>query len=121
METCTGEKPMKSNSTHLKKPQAQKNKPTHYQRLWSYALFLFILFCIASLFGFQAHVSVIAGVHSGHFIDQSCGLIYLILYVCTLSLVPILILSGVILWISTQLSQHTSQSVKVFFSDSKQK
>ena len=49
--------------------------------------------------GLQAHTSVLAGTHSGSFVAQYFGLVYLILYVTFVCIVPIMVIAGSLLWL----------------------
>ena len=68
-------------------------------RLWRYAFFLLVPFLLVHLCGFQEHVAVLSGVHSGDQWDHMWGGLYILLYLSTLSLVPILGFAGGLLWI----------------------
>ena len=68
-------------------------------RFFSYALVFSGLFFLAHLAGLQADTSVLAGTHSGGYVDQSLGALYLILYVTFVCVVPILVIAGSLLWL----------------------
>ena len=75
-----------------------------YGRFFSYALVLSGLFFIAHMAGLQAHTSVLAGTHSGSFVAQYFGLVYLILYVTFVCIVPIMVIAGSLLCLGGRLT-----------------
>ena len=68
-------------------------------RLWRWAFFLICPFLVTHLFGFQEHVSVLAGVHSGGAFQVSAGVCYLILSFSAVCIVPTLMIAGLLRWI----------------------
>jgi hypothetical protein len=78
-----------------------------YGRLLSYALVLSALFVLAHLTGFQEHTSVLAGTHSGGYVAQYCGMVYLILYVTFVCLVPIMVIASFLLWLGERLTRES--------------
>jgi len=66
--------------------------------LWKYALSIILLFAIVDLLGFKDHVSILAGAHSGSYLEGMLGLSYLLLYFFLISIAPVLFIGGILLW-----------------------
>ena len=79
-------------------------------RFFSYSLVLVTLFLLAHLAGFQVHTSVLAGTHSGSSMEQYFGLVYLILYIISVCIVPIMVIAGSLLWLGGRLVHFRDQS-----------
>ena len=74
-----------------------------YGRFFSYALVFSGLFLLAHLAGLQADTSVLAGTHSGGYVEQCFGALYLIVYVIFVCVVPIMVIAGSLLWLGGRL------------------
>ena len=78
-----------------------KSMPSSTRRLWCLSLLNLILFCGVHLLGFQEHVSVLAGTHTGHLFEWFAGVNYLIISFSLVSIAPILLIGGGIRWLWT--------------------
>ena len=67
-------------------------------RFWSYSAIFLSLYGLASVLGLGEHTSVLAGVNDGGYAAHFGGLVYIILYIASWCLVPVLLLSGMISW-----------------------
>jgi hypothetical protein len=61
-----------------------------------YALLFSVLLLTAHLFGFREHVGIISGTSSPKFEEMFFGAMYLLLYIGSVVLVPILLLASVL-------------------------
>ena len=80
-----------------------REKPRATQRLWAYALMLIVLFTLTHLLGFQEHVSILAGVHSGNTLEQGAGMLYLMLSFSAVCIAPIFLIGGLLRWLLSML------------------
>jgi hypothetical protein len=80
-----------------------------YGRFFSYSFVLTALFLLAHLAGLQAHTSVLAGTHSGSYMEQYFGLVYLILYIIAVCIVPIMVIAGSLLWLGGRVTRPAGQ------------
>ena len=71
-----------------------------YRYFWTRALILFILYATVHLLGFRVYTSIWAGTNTGGIWTTFAGLSYLILYLLCITIMPIYIMAGLILWFS---------------------
>ena len=67
-------------------------------RFWSYSAIFLTLYGVATLVGLGEQTSVLAGTNDGSYADHFGGLVYLLLYIATWCVVPVLLISGLICW-----------------------
>ena len=77
-------------------------------RFFSYALVLSALFFLAPIAGLQSHTYVLAGTHSGGYLAQYFGLVYLLLYVIFTCIVPVMVIPGCLLWLGGRMTRSTA-------------
>ena len=70
--------------------------PWSCHRFISYAIVFTVLFLSAHLLGFREQTAVLSGTSVATPLQQICGLVYILLYLCFVAFVPILLIASAV-------------------------